>query len=122
MNDQTCGCVLRCFDTVPHEQRKKTVTGFWALGNFDVQNAYLCGCVKVLPVKHHTSPTSNRGNTRVFYINNGERSVHVCKVAFLRIHGISNGRLSRVLSGQAQAGSLPKMDRHGHNHQTKPYL
>ena len=114
MNEQPCGCALRCFDILPTEQRKKTFSGFWELGNFDVQSAYLAGCVKVLPVKHHYSPTSNRRNSRVFYINNGERSVRVCKVAFLRIHGVSNGRLSRVLSGQAKQGGLPKLDGRGH--------
>ena len=113
MNDQPCGCALQCFDNIPSEQREKTFSGFWGLGDFNVQNAYLCGCVKVSPVKKHNSPTSNRGNTRVFYINNGERSVRVCKVAFLRIHGVSNGRLYRVLAGQAQQGGLPKLDKRG---------
>ena len=37
MNEQPCGCALQCFDKLSTEQRKKSYTGFWALGNFDVQ-------------------------------------------------------------------------------------
>lgn len=114
MNERPCGCGLRCFEILSTEQRKRVFSGFWGLGDFNIQNAYLCGCVKVLPVKQHYSATSRRGNTRVFYINNGENSVRICKVAFLCIHGISNGRLSRVLAGQAQEGGLPKLDKRGH--------
>ena len=113
MNEQPCRSGLRCFSVLSTEQRKRIFSKFWGLGSFDIQNAYLCGCVKVLPVKHHYSATSRRGNTRVFYVHNGENSVRICKVASLRIHGISNGRLSRVLAGQAQEGGLPKLDKRG---------
>ena len=58
MKEQPCACVLRCFDKLSTKQRK-------GLGNFDVQNACLCGCVKVSPVKRHYSSTSNRGITMV---------------------------------------------------------
>ena len=50
----------------------------------------------------------------MYYIHNGEKSVRVCKEAFLRIHGISSGRLTRILCGQAEQGGIPKLDRRGH--------
>ena len=110
MCEVSCECALRCFSTLTTEQRRTIFTKFWALCNFDIQNTYLCGCVKVLPVARHYTSESKRGNTRVYYVNNGERSVRICKTAFLRIHGISHGRLSRVLAGQAEQGGLPKLD------------
>lgn len=111
MNDCSCSCALRCFDVVTEAQRQKILSGFWELGNIDVQNAYLCGCVKVLPVKrHYTSTESRCGNTRVYYVNNGDKSVRVCKVVFLHIHAISSGRLTRVLANQAAHGGVPKLD------------
>ena len=113
MSEVSCECALRCFSILTTEQRRIIFSKFWALGNFDIQNTYLCGCVKVLPVARHYTSESKRGNKRVYYVNNGERSVRICKKAFLRIHGISHGRLSRVLAGQAEQGGLPKLDTRG---------
>ena len=50
---------------------------------------------------------SRRQHTRVFYVKKGSVSVKVCKKAFLRIHGVANGRLDRALKAQQSAvGSL----------------
>ena len=115
MDDRACGCALKCFDVLTQTQRKNIFSGFWELASYDTQNAYLCGGVKVLPVKrHYKASDSRRGNTRVYYVHNGERSVRVCKVAFLRLHGVSSGRLTRLLSNQAQHGGVPKLDSRGH--------
>ena len=35
-------------------------------------------------------------------------------MAFLRLHGVSSGRLTRLLSNQAQHGGVPKLDARGH--------
>ena len=113
MSETPCGCALRCFDVWTQDQRKKIFTGFWALGSHDIQNTYLCGCVKVLPVQRHYRSNSKRGNTRTYYVNNGERSVRVCKKAFLSIHGVSSGRITRILAGQVEQGGVPKLDRRG---------
>ena len=93
--------------------RKKLFDGFWQLGSFDVQNAYICGCVKQVAVKRHYTAESRRNHSRVFYVNNGDVSVTICKMAFLRIHGISNGRLCRVLKGQQAFSGIPKRDERG---------
>ena len=53
-------------------------------------------------------------NTCIFYVNNGGVSIRVCKTAFLRIHGISNGRLSWALSA-ALKGGTPHQDQRGHH-------
>ena len=115
MNEGSCGCTLRCCDKVSLEQRKKLFSGFWGIGEFDVQNAYINGCVKSMPVKRHYSSTARRGTTRLYYVQNGEYSVRVCKVAFLKIHGISNGRLCRVITAAAELGGVPRMDTRGHH-------
>jgi len=41
--------------------------------------------------------------------------VTICKTAFLRIHGVLNGRLCRVLKGQQAFSSIPKRDECGHH-------
>ena len=49
----------------------------------------------------------------MFYVNAGRVSVRVCKVAFLRIHAVSNGRLSRALKSQSDNGGSPHNDKRG---------
>ena len=116
MNEKSCGCTLKCCDKFSTEKRKAIFEGFWALGNYDVQNAYISGCIQVKPVQRHYSPgagSSRRGNARLYYYKDGEYSVHVCKSAFLLMHGISNGRVSRTLQGVAKMCGFPKQYQRG---------
>ena len=50
VSNTSCGCALRCFDKVSGEQQQNLFSGFWDRANFNVQNAYLCGCVKVVDI------------------------------------------------------------------------
>ena len=116
MSEKSCGCALKCCEKLSTEKRKAIFSGFWALGRFDVQNTYISGCIQVKPVQRHYSPRSTPsrcGNTRLYYIKDGEYSIRVCKNAFLLMHGISNGRVNRVLQGVARMGGFPKMDERG---------
>ena len=115
-----------CGEKLTSAQRRIIFDGFWSTENFDVQNAYLCGCVKVLQVARRYSPKgakSRRQNTRVFYIKKGAVSVRVCKKMFLKMHGISDGRLERALKAQQVAGGSLHCDqrgRHEPGNKTKP--
>ena len=115
MGTSSCACTLKCFEKIPEEQRKRLFTGFWDSGNFDVQNSYLCGCVRVMKKKRSYSklPTSRRQYTRMYYVKNGAISEQVCKKAFLSIHGISNGRLERAIQAQVKTGGTPHGDQRG---------
>ena len=104
MNLTPCKCALKCFDKVSQSQRQKLFDGFWKTANFDVQNAYLSGWIKVLEVKRRytDSPSSSRRrHSRIYYmyVQNGTVLTLICKTAFLRIHSISNGHLCRALKG-----------------------
>ncbi len=115
LDSRPCGCSLKCYDKVPLNQREKLFDGFWKLGIFDVQNAYLTGCVKVINVKRrYTVPAQSRRQfSRVYYVCNGEVSTRVCKTAFLRIHAISNGRLSRAIKAAQDNDGSPHQDQRG---------
>ena len=55
--------------------------GFWQTGNFDVQNAYLCGCVKVMETARRYSgrgSESRRSKTHGYYVNNRSISIKIC--------------------------------------------
>ena len=38
-------------DIVPEVTKKQLFEGFWKAANFDVQNAFICGCVKIFSTK-----------------------------------------------------------------------
>lgn len=117
MSTVSCKCGLRCFDVLSQEKRQRIFDHFWKLEFFDIQNGYLCGAVKALAVKRRYTKRaqSRRNTTRVYYVHDGRVSVRVCKTAFLRIHGISNGWLSRVLKNAEGRGGTPKRDERGNN-------
>ena len=116
MSTIPCKCGLHCFNVLSQEQRQRIFDNFWKLGWFDIQTGYLCGAVKALAVKRqYTNHTQSRRNTtRVYVHHDGRVSVHVCRMAFLRIHGISNNRLTRVLKKNATGrGETHKRDERG---------
>ena len=120
MNLTPCKCALKCFDKVSQSQRQKLFDGFWKTANFDVQNAYLSGWIKVLEVKRRytDSPSSSwRRHSRIYYmyVQNGAVSTQIRKTAFLRIHSISNGRLYRALKAVEEAEGSPHQDQRGHH-------
>ena len=115
MNNTPCGCRLKCFEAVGDEHRIKLFDSFWKLASFDVQNTYLTGCVSISEVHRRYSPrgeSSRRQFSREYSVRNATMcSIPVCKTAFLRIHGVSNGRLSRAL--KAVQGGTPHQDQRG---------
>ena len=107
-----CACGLRCFDKLNSEAHQAIFDRFWKLSSFDLQNAHLCGCVKVFSAKRHSKAEceSRRKCSRVY---SGGVSVRIYKKAFLRIHAISNGRVNRVLQAQARLGGTVMCDSRG---------
>ncbi len=74
-----------------------------------------CGYVKVLPVQQH------RGNTRVYYVNNGDKSAMVYKKVFLvfiecqvvKLHGLWQVRHSKVeFPNYMDVDVIPPLIRH----------
>jgi len=106
MGNTPSGCHLKCFETVAEPQRD-SLRGSGKQPISTSQNAYICGCVKVVEVsKRYTArgAESRRANSRGFYVKKGRVSTRVCKAAFLEIHAISDGRLERALKAQADLG------------------
>ena len=120
-----CRCPLKCFERVTQERREIVFGGFWELGDWTAQNAFLCGSVKVTSVKKRyakkgeTSLHSRRNYSRQYYINDNGMSTRVCKKAFLAIYAISSGRLSRALSKMQSVGSRQTDQRGRHEPENK---
>ena len=116
-NHQSCGCPLKCYDKVLHAQREALFFGFWSSSDFNTQNAYICGCIKVVAIKRRytvAGSASRRTQSRVYYVQCASgMSVRVCRKAFLQIHAVSGGRVDRALKSFVAAGGSPQMDKRG---------
>ena len=60
-----CRCSLKCFERVTQERRENVFRGFWELGDWTAQNAFLCGSVKVTSVKRRYEKNVNQHNILV---------------------------------------------------------
>ena len=95
------------------EKWQNLFSWFWDRVNFNVQNAYLCGCVKVVDIaKRYTEKGSASRRSHTRNINNGDVSVRVCIVAFLKMYEVSNGCLSRALKAQSASSGSPHSNLH----------
>ena len=116
LDNTPCKCKLACFKKVSQEQRQKLFSGFWKTSDFDLQNAYISGCVKVVSVKRRytENPSDSRRNaSRLYFVQTGGISTKVCKEAFLKIHAITNSCLDRALKAVGKHNGFPHQDQRG---------
>lgn len=116
-----CGCGRNCNSLISQEDRKSIFSRFWELGIYSVQNAYLSGLVKRLPVKQRRPresgdflPKGPRSVSYKYVLNVKNQSICVCKNYFLGTFNISNGRLQRCLKKE-ELGRSPGEDLRGKN-------
>ncbi|XP_076035763.1 uncharacterized protein LOC143021869 [Oratosquilla oratoria] len=121
--DKHCGCKYKCIPSVIlPEDREKIFRGFWELGDFNAQNMYIAENVKLFPIRARNrcsieSEKFSKTNMRIYqvYSKSKNGTVRVCKTAFLQLHGVSNGRLDRVLQAVACGAPHALKDRRGHH-------
>lgn len=115
----SCQCSNRCFEKIG-ENVKKIFTTFWQMGDYSTQNAYIAGCVKISTPKRHykRDGQSRKGFSMAYYVCNNGVDMKICKTAFISMHGISNGRLSRTLEKKKKDGNSG-LDQRG-QHKNRP--
>lgn len=123
--DKHCGCKYRCIPEIGSEDsRRQVFMNFWKFGNFTRQNEYIAQKVVLVPVmqreRDKVAEKFTRTYTRIYNVQMkpGEKPVRVCKTAFLQLHGVSNGRVDRVLQAVACESPFALKDRRG-NHSPK---
>ncbi|XP_077417655.1 uncharacterized protein LOC144048992 isoform X2 [Vanacampus margaritifer] len=99
-------CRHKCSQRVSEEERRAIFRQFWDLGNFELQNAFICASVKLLDIRRRrprrqerdeTRP-KNRTYSRKYSLSAGRAdAAEVCKTFFLATLCISNGRVDRAL-------------------------
>ena len=119
-------CSMRCFECVDEQSRQLVFDKFWALADYNIQNAYLFGQVESKePSRRYRNRQSMAGQsrrTRTWKYNvvvAGTR-VMVCLKTFLSIHGISETCV-RTARGERRPSEVPTppTDCRG-NHDTRP--
>lgn len=121
---ELCNCPLKCQETLARVQNE-IFEGFWNLGDFDKQNAYLFGCIEAFNVKRrygNTTPeTSRRQKSYYFKVNIDGELKRICRKSFLSVHGLqqNRGRLNNILK-QVKSGCTPKTDQRGKHTLNRP--
>ncbi|XP_042213217.1 uncharacterized protein LOC121860204 [Homarus americanus] len=120
--DKECGCKYRCIPEMgTPESRKKIFDCFWKLADFSKQNTYIAQKVALVPImqkdEEKVIEKFTRTYTRIYNVQlkPDEEPLRVCKMAFLQLHGLSNGRVDRVLQAVACQSPFALKDRRGHH-------
>ena len=101
-------CKKEC-NLVTDGKRENIFSNFWKMGNFELQNSFICSSIKEIhkfrsrPRKERSGDSASQSNahqkqlSRSYTLRLGETSWVVCKSFFLRTLSISNGRIHRAL-------------------------
>ncbi|XP_068083448.1 uncharacterized protein [Anabrus simplex] len=120
----SCKCAKKCFERIGEGLIQSINKSFWNIGDFNRQNAYLFGCLRLEPVKRRYTGNeiSRRNNTVRYSVIKDGRSTDVCKVAFLSIHGLQHnrGRVENIQSKMRTGATTPPDDRRG-KHKNRPH-
>ena len=105
-----CNCKHKQCKELTEEARQSAHKAFWAMGDYNDQNAYLLTLVsstdkKSAKVKKEGVQSKPKSKTRNYTIN----KLAVCKEVFKSTFSISNGRVGRLLSHHDRSpNDLPK--------------
>ncbi|XP_065645654.1 uncharacterized protein LOC136076116 [Hydra vulgaris] len=98
-------CRYKCCLNITEDQRQTVFNYFWKLGSFDLQTAYLNGCVKVgEPKRVNANATAIKTISKTISLM-GHR---VCKDFFLKTLDISNSRFCHVTKNRSKSGISPQ--------------
>lgn len=120
-----CDCKNKCREKLSNTH-EIIFNKFWDLGSFDLQNFYLFGCIHVRNKnrsykKKQKRQESSRNITADYTVTVQGQSVKICKVEFMRVHGLQNsrGRVNRIVKMKSQGSVVPETDKRG-KHENRP--
>lgn len=120
---ENCNCRLQCFDNVPEDTRRRISKEFNLMESVDLQNAYLCGLISVLPIQRRRprkDESEARFNNATYkyrvrgQIGDGVKEVVVCRKAFMAMHGISKSKIQYLVHSLRTIGKAPTDNRGKH--------
>ena len=111
-----CGCNLKCFEKIGMNNIRDIFKAFWAIGNYDSQNAYLHAQIRTEMIKRKRTKAevSRRKVTYEYFVKLNRIDRRVCRQAFLSIHGITKAKLQILLQKKRESGNgTPILDKRG---------
>ena len=88
------GCFTKKFTA---QQVQKLFDAYWALGDNEVQNQYLMGCITPRKVKRRRTANPDKPDKKQWTYAVGADNIVVCRHAFKSIHGIKEGKLQIIM-------------------------
>ena len=89
-----CKCKNKCFDVVGEEGVQSVFDNFWAIGNYNKQNAYITSRIRMSKPKRIRAVNENNRKVRYEYsVKYKDQEFVVCRIAFPAMHGISVRRI-----------------------------
>lgn len=113
-----CKSFKKFHNFVSDAKQKELNDAFYNLGNYDLQTAYLFGLIKVINKKRTykgTVDSDKRSFSREYYLPIGGKEERVCKMFFIELFSVSDGRITRLLKTKLVGGTPPQDQRGKHS-------
>ena len=78
------------------EERKAIFSTFWAVNTWEQKTQYLLDCISLKPVKRTRTKDASKDPKSQYYYHVGAENKEVCRLAFMSLHGIKEGRLKKL--------------------------
>ena len=92
-------CRDGCFAKITMPGVQSIFSAFWAIGDYNLQNAYIQKMVAVIPIsrKRTAAEVSRRSVSRAYYVTYNSVSTKVCLSGFMAMHGITKKRIDNAI-------------------------
>lgn len=116
MPQRVIGAACRdgCFSKVTMPGVQAIFSAFWAIGDYNLQNAYIQKMVAIMPIarKRTAAEVSRRSISRAYQVTYNNVTTKVCFSGFMAMHGISKRRIDNALRKMTHT-SVPVPDQRG---------
>lgn len=108
-------CADGCFTKLGEDVLKEIFEAYWKIGDLSVQNAYLVSLIRTVEIKRKRTKqnVSSRQCNYHYSVKHSGKEHHVCRAAFLSIHGIRSGKLHYLLKEKVSSTGTIIPDKRG---------
>ena len=116
-------CRCRCLTKFTEDELELISSAFNNLKDHEAQNIYLQGCISINPLesirRRPRKEVAKERSSFSYTVTVKDKSIAICKAAFLAVHGIKNSRLKRkvmnfsvpIADGRGKHGKHKKIDK-----------
>ena len=120
LGEKLCSCRLRCDEKFGDSERQCLFDSFYAMDE-NGKNVYIFKSLKpIAPKSLMLNAKRHRKTSFTYLVTSGTVENRVCKLAYRRLHQISNSKVFHIAEQVAAGLSAPKPDCRG-KHATRPH-